>query len=156
MTTLRPEQIRVLVDTREQVPLDLAPLAMQRSTLATGDYALAAAPDHAIVERKSAQDLLAVIGRDRRRFEAELMRLRAYAVRVVLVEATWADLLNDPRTKLTPTQISGTISAWTARYTSFMFDGSRALAEDFARRFLYTASKRLWERAEAFRREVEQ
>jgi hypothetical protein len=34
------ENLVALIDTREQTPLDLAPLRTERATLATGDYSL--------------------------------------------------------------------------------------------------------------------
>ena len=151
---LKPESVTAWVDSREQQPFDLSPLAMETATLPTGDYCLAAAPEVAIIERKTASDLLGCIGRDRERFEAELGRIRAFPARIVICECSWDDLLHDPRSKLTSTSITGSIAAWSARYCGFQFCGTRTAAEDFAKRFLLCQARRLWERAEAFRREV--
>lgn len=155
MTTLQAPQVVVQVDTREQAPLDLSPLRMEEATLRTGDYALAAAPDACVIERKTASDLLGCIGNGRSRFEAELSRIRAFPARVVLVEAAWCDLLNDPRSKISPESITGTIAAWQARFCPFMFAGTRSAAEDFARRFLFNEARRIWSISEAFRQELE-
>lgn len=86
---LKPENVVALIDTREQLPLDLSPLRVQVGTLDTGDYVLLGC-DHIRIERKSLDDLLGCIGRDRERFDREVIRLLAYPVRVLLVEATWA------------------------------------------------------------------
>ncbi len=42
---LEPESVEVTIDTREQTPLDVAPLRTVRGTLDTGDYALSSCPD---------------------------------------------------------------------------------------------------------------
>ncbi len=78
---LAPEFVTAIVDTREQLPLDLSPLRVQTGTLDTGDYALAAAPDLIRLERKSLDDLLGCVGRERERFDREVMRLLAFPVR---------------------------------------------------------------------------
>jgi DNA excision repair protein ERCC-4 len=62
---LRPEQVVAIVDTREQLPLDLAPLAVEVGTLATGDYSVRGLVDVIAIERKSLPDLLGCIGQDR-------------------------------------------------------------------------------------------
>ena len=153
MTILKPEQVRILVDTREQLPLDLHPMPMETATLTTGDYALAAAPDFAVIERKTGPDLLGCIGGGRKRFEAELRRMRSYPRRVVLIECRYVDLLNDTRTQINPAAIAGTIAAWTGRFAGFMFCENRIDAEDFAQRFLMAAAREIWEQAESFSKE---
>ena len=154
MSALKPEQVVVHQDTREQDPLDFAPLRMEPATLRTGDYGLAAAPDACIIERKTASDLLGCIGRERDRFEAELARIRAFPAKVVLIEASWQDMFGDPRSKLTAASITGTIAAWTARYAPFHFAGTRSAAEDFARRFLFNEARRLWAVSNTFTQEL--
>jgi len=152
---LDPSRLVIMVDTREQAPLDLSPMPMERATLPTGDYSLAAAPELAVIERKSVSDLLSCIGRERQRFEAELMRLRAYPARVVLIEGSWPDLFNDPRCKISSEAITGTIAAWQARYCGFFFAGNRDLATSFAKRFFMTIARRLAEQARAFQGAME-
>jgi len=92
MKELKPEHITVVRDTREQLPLDLAPLQMITGTLDTGDYSIRGLEHIISVERKSEDDLLACVGRERARFEREIMRLLAYPVRLLVVESTWAVL----------------------------------------------------------------
>ena len=151
MTPLRMESVIVQVDSREQEPFNLSPLKTETATLQTGDYRLLAAPDAVVVERKTISDLLGCIGHGRERFEKELGRLRAYPARVVVVEGSWHELISNERSKLTPESITGTIAAWTARYCPFHFAGSRELAQNFAKRFLFSEARRLWVMSEAFR-----
>lgn len=64
---LKPEQVVAVVDTREQLPLDLAPLQTVAGTLSTGDYSVRGL-EHAIaIERKSLGDLLGCVGQHRER-----------------------------------------------------------------------------------------
>ena len=63
------EGITAVVDTREQRPLDLTPLKSVPGTLATGDYSVRGLEHVVAIERKSLDDLLGCIGRDRARFE---------------------------------------------------------------------------------------
>ena len=155
MTTLRPEMVTVIQDSREQDPLDLAPMPVEVAGLASGDYVLAAAPDVAVIERKSIADLLGCIGRGRERFERELQRLRAFPCRVVLVEGHYPDLFQDARSRLSPESIVGTLAAWQARYCGFLFAGTKAAAEEDAQRFFMNVARQLYQRAEAFTKAVE-
>ena len=85
---LSPEQIVAIIDTREQLPLDLSPLASIRGTLQTGDYSVRGLENVVAIERKSLDDLLACCGRERDRFEKEIQRLVAYPVRALVIEAS--------------------------------------------------------------------
>lgn len=153
---LSPENVVVIADTREQRPFDLSPLRMERGTLFEGDYALAAAPDLCRIERKTIPDLLLCIGKERRRFEVELQRLKAYAVRAVLIEGDYATLARgEYRAQIDPKAATHTIASWTARFCPFQFCGTRELAEDFARHVLWSTARRAWEQSERFRRALE-
>ena len=104
---LLPSSVIVIIDSREQLPLDLSPLRTVQGTLATGDYSLLGLEHLICIERKSLDDLLGCVGRDRERFERELQRMMAYPVRVLLVEATWAEIeLGQWRSKVTSSNIA--------------------------------------------------
>ncbi len=154
MTALRPEQVTVIQDSREQDPLGFAPMPVEVDGLPSGDYVLAAAPDVAVIERKTIGDLLGCIGRGRERFEKELQRLRAFPCRVILVEGHYPDLFNEPRSKLSPESIVGSVAAWQARYCGFLFAGTREASEEYAQRFFLNIARQLFHRAEAFRKAV--
>ncbi len=112
---LDPGSVTAIVDSREQLPLDLAPLWTESATLTTGDYSLKGLEHHVCIERKSLDDLLGCVGRDRERFERELQRMLAYPVRVLLVESTWADIeLGQWRSMLTSSQVMGSLIGWAA------------------------------------------
>ena len=66
---LKPEAVVAIVDSREQLPLDLSPLQMTVGTLKTGDYSVAGLTAYVALERKSESDFLACVGVERERFE---------------------------------------------------------------------------------------
>lgn len=139
---LPPENVVALVDTREQLPLDLAPLRMKIGTRTTGDYRLAAAPNAVALERKSLPDLLGSFSSGRERFESELVRLLAYPVRAVVCECSWQQLQEGNwRSKLTPKQISGSILSWQARGIPFIFAGCRSEGQNIVREILYRVAR---------------
>jgi len=141
--TIAPESLTAIVDTREQLPLELSPLRTQLSTLDTGDYSLSGCEHVVRLERKSLDDLLACVGRDRPRFDREVMRLIAYPVRVLLVEATWAEIeLGQWRSKVTSEQVIGSLLGWQAMGLAVHMVGDHSRAGKHAARLLYTVAKR--------------
>ena len=55
---LKAEDVTAICDSREQLPLDLAPLKTVRGTLTTGDYSILGMENIVSLERKSLDDLL--------------------------------------------------------------------------------------------------
>jgi DNA excision repair protein ERCC-4 len=143
--TLKPENVVALVDTREQQLLDLSPLRTEQATLPTGDYSLKGLEHVVAIERKSLDDLLCVVGRDRERFDREVQRLLAFPCRVLLVEATWAQIeLGQWRSKLKPEAVIGSLLGWQAAGLSVHLVGDHERAGRHAARLLYTVAKRRW------------
>jgi DNA excision repair protein ERCC-4 len=109
------DDIVVIYDTREQLPLDLSPYRMVKGTLATGDYTLEGLEDVVCIERKSLDDFLSCVGNSRERFERELRRMLAYRVKAVFVEASLRDLeAGNWRSKIPPQTVISTYLGWTA------------------------------------------
>src|SRR4051812_11213780 len=76
----------LLIDSREQTPLAFTRLTSEACGLPTGDYTIKGFENHFAIERKSISDLVACCcGSNRKRFEAELTRLRGYSFRRLLV-----------------------------------------------------------------------
>lgn len=142
---LRPEQVTAIIDTREQLPLDLAPLAVELGTLATGDYSVKGLENIVAIERKSLSDLLGCIGQNRERFDREVMRLLAYPTRCVVVEATWPDLeQGEWRSKVTPAAAVGSLLGWIAAGVPIIMASSHERAGQYMSRLLFTAARRRW------------
>jgi DNA excision repair protein ERCC-4 len=145
---LDPESITAIIDTREQQPLDVAPLRFVRGTLCAGDYALAACPDVCRIERKSLQDLVGCVGVERERFEREIDRLLAFQVRILLVESSWEAIeSHEPinpqwRGKVTREAVLGSLMGWQAKGLSVHMAGNHERAGKHAARILFTVANR--------------
>ncbi len=147
-TAPKPEQITAIVDTREQLPLDLAPLQTTAGTLTTGDYSIVGLEGVVAIERKSLSDLLGCVGQHRERFDREVHRLLAYPVRALVIEASWSDLeQGEWRSRITPAQVIGSTLGWIAMGLPLVMAGDHQRAGRYASRLLYTAARRRWREA---------
>ena len=108
---------------------------VERGRLETGDIALTALPEGAVIERKTASDMASCIGANRERFDRELKRGRYVGKLIVVVEATLADVCSASR-GVSHNAIVGTLAAWTLRYCPFVSAGSVEAAAGFAFRLL--------------------
>lgn len=157
MARIKPEQLTAIVDTREQTPLDLSPLRVERGTLSTGDYSIVGLEDEVSIERKSLGDLLACVGRERERFERELDRLRAYRVRCLVVESSWQEIeQGDWRSKLKPSQVSSSLLRWLETGIPIALVGDHARAGRFVSRLLFLAGRRAHEKLSRLTVETEE
>lgn len=86
----------ILIDTREQLPLDFTgyDCRIENATLPSGDYSIKGFDLKVGIERKSENDLLASLTQGRKRFEAELARLRGYEFKAVICETNLHRLAN--------------------------------------------------------------
>ena len=139
------QSLVALVDSREQDPLDLQPLATERATLATGDYSLRGLEHVVAIERKSLPDLLACVGRERERFDREVQRLLAYPIRALVVEATWQDIeAGGWRSEVKPAAALGSLLGWIAAGVPVVMCGDHERAGRYVARLLVTAARRRW------------
>lgn len=110
----------ILRDTREKLPLDRwfsDAVSVEVVTLPTADYSLAGFSDRVCVERKSLADLIACVGPERERFMDCARRMRAYDFRLLVVEASVADVLAGAyRSRTNPRSVIGTTLALMADY----------------------------------------
>ena len=83
----------VVVDTREQRPLDFGSEPVQRGTLASGDYSVLGMESMVAVERKSLPDLVMSVSKERDRFWREITRLARMNMAAVVVEASFSSAL---------------------------------------------------------------
>ncbi len=148
---LAPESVTAVVDTREQTPLDLRPLRTEAGTLATGDYSLKGLEHVVAIERKSLNDFLACVGRDRERFEREIQRLQAYPVRALVVEATWAtvEIGSWTNSRVKPASAIGSLLGWIGRGIPVVMAGDHERAGKYVSRLLYIAARRRWRESRA-------
>lgn len=142
---LQPKNIVALIDNREQCPLDLAPLAVEMSTLQTGDYSIRGLEHVVAIERKGLSDLLGCVGRERERFEKEIQRLLAYPCRALVVEATWRDIeAGGWRGDITTAQALGSLLGWMVQGVPVLMAGDHERAGRYVARMLLLAARRRW------------
>jgi ERCC4-type nuclease len=145
---IKPESVTAIVDTREQLPLDLSPLRVELGTLATGDYSVRGLEKFIAIERKSADDMLACIGRERDRFDREVQRLLAYPCRAVVVEAGWMFFeRGEWRSEVTSNAAIGSLLGWIAAGVPIVMAYDHERAGRFVSRLLYTFAKRRYREA---------
>lgn len=145
--------MKILIDSREQAPFmfqgkPYVGVQIETGTLVTGDYSLAGLTNKIAVERKSLADLTQCLGRERERFERELIRAAALDCFAVVIEADWREIAQGQyRSQLNPHAACQSIAAFTARLKiPFLLAGSRAGAEymtwSLLRQYLEGARKR--------------
>jgi ERCC4-type nuclease len=145
---LSPEALTAIVDTREQTPWRLDPLAVEIGTLDTGDYSLKGLEHVVRIERKSLGDLVSCVGPERERFDREVQRLLAYPVRALIVEATWTHCERGGwRSAVKPQAVVGSLLGWIAAGLPVILAGDHERAGRFACRILYIAARRRWREA---------
>lgn len=141
----------IIVDSREQAPWGFANIPTEVGTLQTGDYSVRGLEHLIAVERKSLDDLLGCIGRERDRFKRELQRLQAYRFRLLAVEASAADLeRGEWRSKVQPAHLMGSLAAWTAQYClPIWLGGDHAACAEFVEKYLFQCARTVAREAEA-------
>jgi len=142
---IKPEQVTAIIDTREQTPLDLAPLRVEVGTLATGDYSVKGLEAFIAVERKSPEDLLCCVGRERQRFDREVQRLLAFPCRALVVSAGWRYFeRGEWRGNVTPQMAIGSLMGWVAMGLPVVMAESHERAGQMVSRLLFIAARRRW------------
>ena len=103
------EEIVFVVDTREQEPYSFSErIAVERRALPAGDYSLAGLEQEVAVERKTIEDFVHTVIRERDRFRNELLKLQTCSCSCIVVEADLEDLLSgDYRSGAHPASVVG-------------------------------------------------
>jgi DNA excision repair protein ERCC-4 len=150
---LHPSDITIVIDSREQRPLDFKPygISTTRGSLATGDYSVRGLEGVCAVERKSLPDLIMCVGRERERFDRECQRLLAYPCRAIVVEASWLELqAGSWRSHVKPEAALGSVLGWIAMGLPIIMAGNHQQAAKFAARILFIAARRRYRELVAF------
>lgn len=107
----------IVIDTREQTPWRFSEFETMPGTLPTGDYSIQGHLDRVAIERKSLSDFIGCVGRERERFERELLRLRSYKCRAVIIESDMDDIVQgNYRSRVNPNAAVGSMASWQTRY----------------------------------------
>jgi len=95
---LREARPVVVIDSREQEKLVFTRLQSTVRTLVTGDYGILGCEQFAAVERKSISDLVGSVSSGRERFERELLRMKAYGFRRLVIVGDRSEIERHART----------------------------------------------------------
>ena len=128
--------LTIIADTRERLPYEFNSgsiydgTTVEQKALLIGDYSLSGLEHLVAVERKSLPDLVLCLGRERDRFEREMLRAQGLQAFCVVVEGTFYELAHgDYRSQLNPHAAVQSVSAFMARMrVPFVFAGSRDAA----------------------------
>jgi ERCC4-type nuclease len=139
--------ITLVIDNREQTPLQFERLPSMRGSLYSGDYSILGLEHKFAVERKSIADLVGSITSGRERFERELHRLRGYDFKRLLIVGTEEDILShNYRSKAHPNSVLGSLYTFEIRYDIPVVWGvdeanSAKLIEGWAKRYCKEVDK---------------
>lgn len=138
-------------DTREKAEISLDPLMVVQGTLTTGDFSVRGLEHVVAIERKSLQDLIMCVGKERDRFEREIQRLLAYPTRALVIETTWETIeLKRYRGEIHPNAVLGSILGWMAQGLPVLMAGTNERAGRYISRLLFTAARRRWLESHGF------
>ena len=144
----------IVVDHREKAPYAFQGTAYEgieteQGNLFIGDYSVRGLEESVAVERKSLDDLVMCLSRERDRFEKELIRSKGMDSFLVVVESSFEELAHGKyRSQMDPHAAAQSVMAFGARYRcGFFFAGSRPAAEyvcaSFLRQYVKSAEKKL-------------
>ena len=135
----------LLVDTREQRPLQFSHLPAESATLYTGDYSVRGLEEVFAVERKSLADLAGSLTRERDRFMKEMHRLRGYRFPYLLAIGDDMELSRlQAQGRLKLQQVEHSLRAIQSRYGVHV---ERAYTEEQAARLVETWAFCAWREA---------
>ena len=130
---------KILIDSRETKPWTFQgikpnPPAIKVIGLRTGDYSVEGLSDLVTVERKEVGDLFSSVGKNRDRFERELIRMAEFDYACIIIEAEikqW--FINPPsHSKMSPKSVLRSLFAFSQRYGVHVWCGwDRESSEKF-------------------------
>ena len=137
----------IVIDTREQTPFNFGDLPVAIKSLDTGDYSIAGLEELVAIERKSLPDIVGCCGKSRDRFKRELLRLKSYRYKGVIIEATYSKMQSGEwKSTIKPSHVLGSIASWCNRYQiPFYFAGSHEQATEWCYLLLKSAHSQVVE-----------
>ena len=114
---MKPTTPPIITDNREKTPL-VFNCPSVKACLYSGEYSFVGAEQLFAVDRKSLDDLAASCASSRREvFEHELLRLRGYRFRRLLITATEEDVhAHNYRSNMSPNALLGSVLTFEVRY----------------------------------------
>ncbi len=145
MKNLRYEDITAIIDTRESRPLSLSPLKIERACLETADYSIKGHEDKVALELKELPDFIACCTFERDRFERELVRMRDFKHKAIVIKATWSEIEQESyRSKTKNLAVFGSAAAFAMdANVSIIMAENHKIADIYVTRFLWIAANRI-------------
>ena len=139
------DDLKIIVDTREQQPYTFGEIEIVNQALPAGDYSLAGFELEVSVERKSLNDFVSTVIHNRERFRQELRKLAKYRHACITVEASAEDIREQRYTgNVHPESILGSVIAIIVKWHIPVFlNINRQESIEFTRRFLIMAGDNL-------------
>lgn len=111
-----PEGFIMIQDTREQKPLFTPADWVIEKGLPVGDYSILGFEKIITIERKSLPDLYGTLGKGRKRFEKELLKMVEYEWAGLLIEGPESNMMKEQDySSMTPNQIYHAVSSIESR-----------------------------------------
>lgn len=153
---IRPEDITIIVDTREKTPppFDLL-IKTIPGKLQTGDYSILNLEHLVRVERKSLGDLVMSCGRERERFDRCIERLRGFQLAMLVIEARESSVeLKQYRGEMHPNAILGAVHSWRAKGINIDWAGDAPTAAIHISRTLFAFARERYRELGAFHKNL--
>jgi len=150
-TQIKAPKAVLLIDTREQNPLDCSRFAgwfaaIERRALAFGDYSIVGFEDECVVERKDLPDLVRSFTTDRATFISRLKQMARYRHRLLVITST----LSQVKSKygfavVDPNRIvQSLIAAFAGMGVPFLCTETHEMAEEVVASYLYQVHLYHW------------
>ena len=139
--------IELVVDTREQIPFIFKDpwIMVTRKALPAGDYSLLGYERTVAVERKSLEDFVSTIIKDRERFRRELLILSTYDRACIVVESSLEQIMAGlyGSGASAASVFGATLSIIVDYNVPVYFCGDRQHARNFTEKYLIRCARRL-------------
>jgi ERCC4-type nuclease len=149
-TQLKTPRPVLLVDTREQIPLDFSRFegwfaGIERKALKLGDYSIAGMEDLCVVERKELADLIHSCTTNRSVFVNRLRRMAQYPHRLLLIPSSLSQVKSPYSHGGNPNRITQSLIAILAGLQiPFLCSETHELGEEIVASYLYQVHLYHW------------
>jgi ERCC4-type nuclease len=158
-TQLRTPRPTVLVDTREQNPLDFSRFegwfgGVERRALPVGDYSIAGLEDVCVVERKDLPDLVHSFTADRAVFVNRIKKISAYPHKLLVITSAVSEVKSRyPFSSFNPNRVMQALIATLAGWeVPFLCTETHELGEEMVASYLYQVHLYNWLEANGYGR----
>jgi ERCC4-type nuclease len=150
-TQLRTPKATLLIDTREQNPVDLSRFegwfaGVEKRALVIGDYSIAGLEEICVVERKDLPDLVHSFTADRAVFVERIKKMSAYPHKLLVITAAMSEVKSRyPFSTFNPNRVMQALIATLAGWgVPFLCTETHELGEEIVASYLYQVHLYKW------------